>query len=613
MPESRQISRHSTRLALVLALCVVGCGKSRGDAARPEATLSGSAGAQAAFRVLRAAWFSGSSEERRKLEPELRGFLVRFPDDEASDMVRVLIAFDLVSRGALAEAAPVLAAVRERVGAVRDFSQVARAYALLRTGNPDAAWDLLEPLAGKIVDPDERLVFGELRLRAAAEAHRYTRATRAAEALLTDASADGRAALEDNIRALFQNAPKAELVLSLASVSDESSDDAASAARDWLRKALRERLVALAVADKDAKLARDLLDSAPAALRASPSGAKLVGIASGGQTAPLILGRSLGLVLSLGDAEARRRSASVAAGLSRGLGLPEAANKPGGVHLISEEDGGTRAGTEAALRELAAEGAAIIVAGVDASSAETARAFAEENSIAIMLVEVPGNAGARHSAFVLGETREREQALIDAELSRRNWQRIARVGEGFESCDAPPSSAGRTRFPVDEWRQQGVSCVLVLGSAACASDVARDLRASHATTALALGLAASEFVYANEAGHVDFGVGAGSFPSASRPDAPADSALPPLDWYEALGHDAALLAKGALGDFPEGRVDDLRTVRELHARAKHALEVARAPLWTSDSQGFSADRVLPRTLAIISAKLAPKAPQKAPP
>ncbi|HEY3665460.1 MAG TPA: hypothetical protein VGL19_05645, partial [Polyangiaceae bacterium] len=323
-----------------------GCRRSRGGVELPEATLSARQDAQSAFRALRAAWFSGSSNERRRLEPDLRTFLARFPNEEPSDMVRVLIAFDSVSRGDLTEARVLIAQVREHVGSVNDFAQVAEAYALLRESKADVAWNVLEPLSGKIVDPDERLVFSELRLRAAAAGRRYGRALQAAEELLSEAPLDAQSSVEETVRELFRGAPKPDLVQSLATFDRAEADEGAtSKAREWLRKMLRERLVTIAVREKDAALARSLLDSAPAALRASQSGSELVGIAGGGKSVPLILGRSLGVALALGSADVRRRSASLAAGLSRGLGLPEAAQKPGGVHLISRDDGGSSAGT----------------------------------------------------------------------------------------------------------------------------------------------------------------------------------------------------------------------------------------------------------------------------
>ena len=605
MPKVCRVFSVST---LVTALLLPSCGHSRGEAGRPEATLSANADAQAAFRALRAAWFSGSSSERRKLEPELRMFLVRFPRDEQSDTVRVLLAFDCVSRGALQEARVFLASVREQVGAVRDFAGVGEAYALLREGKPEDAWSALEPLAGKIVDPDERLVFSELRLRVAVDAHRFTRAVSAAQELLAEAPPEARSSLEDMVRDLFQRAPKVDLLESLQSFDQAEPDDSATApAREWLRRMLRERLVALAVHEKDAVLARRLLDTAPAALRTSESGAKLAGIASGGQSAPLILGRSVGLVLSLGDAELRRRSASIAAGLARGLGLPDAASKPGGVHLISQDDGGSAAGTLEALRELSAEGAAILVAGIDTASADVAARFSEEHDIPVLLVEFPGTLpGPFHDAFVLGESAVDEQAAMDAELSQRKLQRIARVGRAGEACDVAAANATARRFSVDEWRRERISAVLVLGSGACAGDVARELREIGFSPGLALGLAAAEFVYSSDAPHQSFALGAGVFPSATRSEGRSNAALPLVDWYEALGHDAALLSKAALDGFPDGRVDDIRAVRELHARAVRALGTASASLWTSDARGFSEAHSLPRTLTIVSSESQPK-------
>ena len=533
---------------------------------------------------------------------------MRFPRDEHSDTVRVLVAFDCVSRGALQDARVFLASVREQVGAVHDFSLVTEAYAQLREGKPESAWSTLEPLAGKIVDSDERLVFSELRLRVAVDAHRFKRAVAAAQELLTEAPPETRSSLEDMARDLFQRAPKLDLLESLQDLDRAEPDDSVAApAREWLRRMLRERLVALAVREKDAGLARRLLDSAPAALRTSESGAKLAGIASGGQAAPLILGRSLGLVLSLGNAELRRRSASVAAGLARGLGLPDALSKPGAVHLISQEDGGSPAGTLEALRELSAEGAAILVAGIDVASTEVAVRFSQDNDIPLLLVEFPNTAlGSLRGPFVLGQSTVDEQAAIDAELSQRRLQRIARVGRAGESCDVAAPSAAARRFSVDEWRRERVSAVLVLGSGACASDVAGELRGVGFSPALALGLEAAEFVYSDDAPRHSFALGAGLFPSPKRPDARDNPALPPLDWYEALGHDAALLSMAALDGFPDGRVDDIRAVHELHARAERALSTARASLWTTQARGFSEAHQLPRTLTIVTSESEPK-------
>jgi hypothetical protein len=611
MPKASETFRDSTRvwsLALGLALAPLaslelGCRRSQDEVGRPVASLSASADAQTSFRRLRAAWFAGSTSERRKLEADLRRFLQSFPTEEPSDMVRVLLAFDCVSRGSLQEARVLIAQLRVSVGAVHDFSRVAEAYALLRESKPDAALAVLEPLAGKIVDGDERLLFSELRVRAASSARRYTYAVKAAEELLSEAPSDGRATFEDLVREQFQSAGKSELVEALASLEPKKSDDSQNTpAREWLRKLLRERLVAIAVREKDAALARSLLDTAPAALRAGSTGTALVGIASGVQARPLIAGRAIGVALSLGNADVRRRSASLAAGLTRGLRRPGASPAPETVQLITQDDGGNSTGTLEALRELAADGAAILVAGLDGASADVAVQFAEENAIPVLLLQPPETwAGPLSSAFVLGESPSREQAAIDAELSRRGLQRIARVGRMGDSCEGVAETAGGVRFAVQQWRRNRVSAVLVLGSAACASDVSRDLRSvSGFAPELALGLEAAEFVYQSDAPRARFALGAGSFPSPVRPDSDGNPALPALDWYEALGHDAALLAKGALEGFPDGRVDEEHAVHELHVRAQRALARVQAPLWTSEARGFSEGQTLSRTLTIVS-------------
>ena len=610
MPKDRSGARVSLGSVLLLATLVgaLGCGHRPGDAGLPEATLATNADAQAAFRALRGAWFSGGASERRKLEPALREFLVRFPNEGPSDLVRVLLAFGYVNRGRLVEARALLAQVRVGLGSVADFARVAEASALLRENHADAASRLLEPLSGKIVDPDERRLFSELRLRSAAAAGRYSRALLAAEELLSEAPSEAQGGLQALVRESFQRAPKAELLASLTGLSaTPPGEGAGNFAREWLGKMLREQLVAIAVHEKDAGLARSLLDSAPAALRASESGSALLGIAGAGQSAPLISGSSVGVALSLGSADLRRRSASVAAGLARGLGLPEAAREKGSIHLLSHEDGGTSAGTWEALGDLAAEGAAILVAGFDGPSADIAARFAEQNAIAVVLLTPPETfAGPLSFAFVLGESASREQAALDAELSRRGLLRVARVGRLGEACDAPGSSASSSRFPATQWRSEHVSALLVLGSAACASDVLVDLTAADFFPTLALGLEAADFVYSNEAKGPRFALGAGRFPSEERPDRSSNPALPALDWYEALGHDAALLTAGALEGFPEGRVDDREAVRELHERAERALSTAEAPLWTSEARGFSQGHLLARTLTIVSPHTAPK-------
>lgn len=608
MPNAFTSLQFSTALCCLCALGASGCSRAHGDAGRPESALADTPDAQAEFRVLRRAWFAGSSAEQLRLEPALRRYVARFPADPESDLVRILLAFDALGRGDAAEARTLLEALRKQPGAVHDFARVAQAALALHQGKSEAAWAMLEPLRGKIVDIDERRVFAELCLRAAMAAGHYDSALDAAETLLSEAAPDAEPRLESLLRDQFRAAPKAVLVASLARLDGTTYDPGApTQGRTRLRKILREWLVTIAVHEKDVALARSLLDRAPSSLRTSEAGAALVGIAGGGASLPLISGRSLGLVLSLGSAELRRRSANLSAGLARGLGSGDSKTGSEAVHLLAEDDHGTALGTGEALRDLAAQGAALLVAGVEGPAADAAADFAEKNEIAVLLVQPPTNTHAlRQHVFVLGESALSEQAILEAELSRRGVSQVKPIGRLGEPCDTLGNGNGSGRFPVQEWRREGVGALLVFGPAKCADDVVSELRRAAFAPLLALGLEAAEYLQAAEVPRGAFAVGAGRFPGALPRDSERNPALPAIDWYEALGHDAALLARAALSDFPDTRVDDARIVRELRARAERAVGSAEAELWTSDFRGFSREHALPRTLALVSSDTTPK-------
>jgi hypothetical protein len=154
------------------------------------------------------------------------------------------------------------------------------------------------------------------------------------------------------------------------------------------------------------------------------------------------------------------------------------------------------------------------------------------------------------------------------------------------SCDSEAVQAGQGRFPLAALKKEGVDALLVTGDAACARDLARELAYLREPWPLALAFDASE-AYATLSGSA-FVPQAGSYPDAS----------PTAGWYEALGHDAAVLATRALEALPESgiaRGDDVETLR---AKVRDALARARAELWTSSARGFDGARLLPRELVV---------------
>src|SRR4029079_11142656 len=71
-------------------------------------------------------------------------------------------------------------------------------------------------------------------------------------------------------------------------------------------------------------------------------------------------------------------------------------------------------------------------------------------------------------------------------------------------------------------------------------------------------------------------------------------------WFEALGHDAALVASAALADFALDRIDDKGAVFALHWRAQGRLLHAEVALWTTRARGFGGVNVLSRRLDALS-------------
>jgi hypothetical protein len=75
---------------------------------------------------------------------------------------------------------------------------------------------------------------------------------------------------------------------------------------------------------------------------------------------------------------------------------------------------------------------------------------------------------------------------------------------------------------------------------------------------------------------------------------------PPGGWYEALGHDAGLLAARALEALPSEGLARANEVEGLHEKARDALASVEAELWTSTTRGFGGGRTLPRELSVTT-------------
>ncbi|MES1185952.1 MAG: hypothetical protein ABUL60_19215 [Myxococcales bacterium] len=573
-----------TRYAVVLlGLAGSGCGAGQ-EAHQPTPSLSETRDAQAAFRAIVQRWFEEDEPRRPAQRPALERFLARYPNDPRAANVRVLLAWIEIVTGDQAGAKRLIAEGRASDSpSVRDFAEVAAARLLLARQDPEAALAKLKGLEGKLVDPSERLICSELHLQAALASRRFAEALLALTSYLAAAPAE----LGDRARARALSAlgslPETALEGSLAELDEQARRGPLSAPDVWLRRVVRERLIRLAVEHKDAHLARRLLDSHPGLARRNDLSVELLQLAATAAAASASEGAFVGLALEIGDADAERRSASVARGLSDSLSasLPGADSLP----IVVKASDAQHVGE--ALSELANAGALALVAGVSDTSAEQAATWAVAGTAPVLLIRDTPDLVLSELSFVLGTSDLDQLDAIRKELERRRVAKWTRVGSGGLDCRAEQEKAGQTRFPVKDWKQEAVDAVVVLGPRSCALELFAEVHEQRFAPLLAVGLEGAEVLPSLSGKR--FSLGAGNFPSTKQGvDVPAD-------FYESLGHDAGSLVRRAwaqLGGVGANKDDKLR------ARLPQALADVSVPLETSAATGFGGKRRLLRQLTI---------------
>jgi hypothetical protein len=132
-----------------------------------------------------------------------------------------------------------------------------------------------------------------------------------------------------------------------------------------------------------------------------------------------------------------------------------------------------------------------------------------------------------------------------------------------------------------------MDAVAVLGPRSCALELFAELRAERFSPLVAVGLEGSEALGAMTGRR--FGLAAGSFPSDK---AGVDV---PVDFYEALGHDAGALLRRAWANVggAAGIVDQRK-----RAQLPSALADVSTELSTTERRGFAGKRRLLRRLAV---------------
>src|SRR5581483_2263766 len=224
-------------------------------------TLASTPAAQAAYRLIETRWQDLPPERKKELLPELRDFLTRYPVDDRARMVRLYFALLALDEGRLGTAHSLAHAVQEGPpGAAKDFADVVEAAAQLREGKLPSALALLEPLRGKIADPEQLGIYSEQFVRALVAAHAYEHAISAMVDWAEETPQSAREQVVAKIDGLIKDMPQAAVEAGLAALSDEERRDSFGVrstrgdARRWLMTAALSRLVRIALANRDPEL-----------------------------------------------------------------------------------------------------------------------------------------------------------------------------------------------------------------------------------------------------------------------------------------------------------------------------------------------------------------------
>jgi hypothetical protein len=439
-----------------------------------------------------------------------------------------------------------------------------------------------------------------------------------------------------------------------------------------IERLLAERLAQIATATGDAELARTLLDAdAGALVIPGDAGIALGELATSRRGLNVVEGRTVGLLLPTESPALRDESADALRGVMWALGLPRGVRTLGpapaatdartvarskeprapcaspksapalgdprpdeALRLVTRDDAGRADRTEVALDELAGEGSAVIIAGLDGDTSARALKWGEAHAVPIVVLVPPTPAVTPGAfGFVLGESRASVIAMLAASVPSLMKEPVAPVVDASElalfppqggpfdglvlvppvSCDMPPVRAGDPRFPITQWDRDKVRAWLVSGAPDCARDVVSELSAAHMTPAGRSGGPSVVALTLEAAGTPKHATGlrvvsasAGIVPIADASEATDDEVrrfvtiFGGASWWTALGRDAATLARVAIDALPADVASDAPAVAGRRDQARDRLAAARTRLWSTEATGFAgATRTVERTLCAI--------------
>ncbi len=566
----------------------------------PTATLGTSVEAEEMFRPLMRRWTLGTLEERQKLERELVGFGRRFANDDLVRLALVLRAFNALERGELDAAMnlveggggpAVMSALSGPPGTTRDLATLVAGAVERRRGQPHRALSRLRPLLHKMLDDFATNMLDEELIHAALGAHAWLDAVRFLEVWRHEAAPGSERYVEQRLTELLAKVPQRELLEGLRARTGNKTYEGS------LAREIAQQLAIIAVGGRDVALARELLERHKALLGSyGEAVARLAVDATRGK----VSARTVGVLLSLRSLAMQRRSVDVTKGMAYAL-----RKRDHDARLVTRDASAEPLDVVRAMSELAGEGAAVIVAGLDPIHSAAAARYADEHALpVILLTPDPNDLGGLSSFIFLLGADPKDTVGVLADALRADGAKVV-AGFGAALSDDPTSAGvGLVRScegnaATEDLKAEHVDGVIAFDGSYCGKELATQADALRARFGVGLGVPA--FLSAPKGAYV---LGAGVFPLRVGALDPrlsawtAEGRLPP-SWWTALAHDAAVLAYEAVVNLEETGAEDAAVVRSRRQQAATALAQARATLWTTNARGFVQSQRMDREVRVL--------------
>ncbi len=598
------VNRHPSVLmrfaCYVRVTCAVGvvlpsslaCGGSN-PTVTPVPALSQSAPGQQAFRALSDRWHTARPDDAKTLSDEFRRYLMQYGTEDQSRLARAYLAWLDVTSGNLVEARELIEVTRRGPpGRARDFALVAEAALLLKHGHAHEALKLLRPLQGKIIDSTERYCATQELVQSAMGANLYAESLSHAVAWIRQAKPQQRASVRQAIRTLVTRIPTRYLEKALETERPDPArhrDPLVLIEQQWLHQVIGAQLASIAVQQKDATLAKRVLeDEAP--VGTSGNRAELVRLASGTGENAMIAGHTIGVVLNMNSAQSRRRSSQTVTGLSLALDQLQHDTEPNErVRVLFTDD---TVDLAQSLADLAASGASVLATGFSEEEATNAARYAARVRIPVLLFVRPRIVS--NYAFVLGVGDEEQRQLAGG----KDNPDAAWVSE--LECEVAAESPKATGFPLAKWAAEGRTSLYLLGDAACSQRALTEMRNTDFAPQVWFGLESAHLwpgptvqrFHTLTAGHFPLQVG-----STQESTEFAKLLGHQPTWFETLGRDAAQIVVQSIGPLPLVNTNDDDKVSAYHAQVHAKLTAFKSPtLWSSLTSSFDENLRLRRAL-----------------